>query len=398
VDRNGHGTHVAGTIGAVGNDGIGVAGVCWKASIMAVQVLNSLGTGETTAIVNGIDFAVNHGAKVINMSLGRNGPIDPLFEAAIIRALNADVVVVVAAGNDGHDNDQYSTWPCNFPQPNVICVAALDQKYDLAGFSNYGPTKVMIGAPGTNVVSAWPGTNSTSSDNLGSGWTFSTTTSGGWAYRPIEAVPGSANLVDPPDWYAGLYKPNTDDRVYKLFTTGQVDVVTLGFKYSVNVTDGDYFNVAFRWGESLADPFSGGKTVLSVTNTSTLMGYETGKVDLSGCRSPSCSIGFQLKTGNAGAAKGLNLGGFGLDMLTLNTGSYNTINGTSMATPMVAGVVTMLRAYNPRYGYADVVTALREGGRPVASLGARTSTGKAVDAIGTIRYIQPPTGVTVTVQ
>ena len=124
-----HGTHVAGTIAAVGDNDNGITGVCWQAQIMAVRVMDSIGAGLTSSIIEGITFAVDKGAKVINMSLGFQGTFDPAFSNAISYARDNDVVVVVAAGNAGTNNDTTSFYPCNFTQANLLCVAALDQNY-----------------------------------------------------------------------------------------------------------------------------------------------------------------------------------------------------------------------------------------------------------------------------
>src|SRR5712692_10206923 len=158
MDLNGHGTHVAGIIGAAGNNAKGTTGVCWNASIMAVRVLNAMGSGTTANIIQGINFAVTHGAKVINMSLGGGGAFDQIFSDAITTAQNSDVIVVVTAGNSTSNNDVTAHYPCNFTQLNLVCVAALDPNYALASFSNYGATSVDVGAPGTNILSTWAGT------------------------------------------------------------------------------------------------------------------------------------------------------------------------------------------------------------------------------------------------
>jgi subtilisin family serine protease len=243
MDLSGHGTHVAGTIGAVGNNGTGTTGVCQRASIMAVRVLNTLGQATTATAIRGIAFAVTNGARVINMSFIGGGSFDPLFSDAITNAQNADVVVVVVAGNDTGDVDGVSgaRYPCNFTQPNLVCVAALDQNYALASFSNWGASSVDVGAPGTNILS------------------------------------------------------------------------------------------------------TGGSAELSNT-------------------------------------------------------SYNTISGTSMASPEVAGLAAMLRAFNPQYTFADTVNAIKNGGKSVPALAGNTTTGKAVDVMSSLAYINPPTGVTATVR
>jgi subtilisin family serine protease len=239
MDQLGHGTHVAGILGAVGNNGTGTTGVCQKARIMAVRVLDDTGAGTTATTMQGISFAVTHGARVINMSLAGSGGFDPAFSDAITQAQNGDAVVIVAAGNEGRNTDLAgnAVFPCAFTQPNLLCVAALDQNYALAGFSNWGPASVELGAPGTNILSTWGGAGS-------------------------------------------------------------------------------------------------------------------------------------------------------------NNSSYGTLDGTSMAAPQVAGLATMLRAFNPQYTYADTVGAIRSGGRSADALAGITATGKAADAMPSLAYINPPTGLT----
>ncbi len=128
-DGSGHGTHVAGTIGAVGNNSLGTTGVCWQAKIMAIRARSSIGGYTSVSLMQSIDFAVSNGAKVINMSLGGPNP-DPAVEGAIANARNNKVIVVIAAGNGdsngiGVNNDTTPAWPCNSSQDNVLCAAAL---------------------------------------------------------------------------------------------------------------------------------------------------------------------------------------------------------------------------------------------------------------------------------
>ncbi len=164
MDLSGHGTHVAGIIAAAANS-VGGVGVCWNAQLMAVRVLEAAGYGYTSSIVAGINYAVANGAKVINMSLG-GGYYDAAMNTAITNAQTAGVLVVVAAGNSASNNDAAGSevYPCNYTQANLICVAALDQNYALAYFSNFGVTNVDVGAPGTNIYSTWAGTNTTMTD------------------------------------------------------------------------------------------------------------------------------------------------------------------------------------------------------------------------------------------
>ena len=153
LDLDGHGTHVAGTIGAAGDNAIGVVGVNWHTSLMALQIFD--GDEVTTAgIVSAFAYARDEGADIVNGSFG--GP----FSNALLETIKSmpDTLVVVAAGNGGIDqvgdnNDALPVYPCGFTVSNLICVAATDGSDRLASFSNYGAASVDLGAPGTGVVS-----------------------------------------------------------------------------------------------------------------------------------------------------------------------------------------------------------------------------------------------------
>ncbi|WP_371406767.1 S8 family serine peptidase [Kribbella sp. NBC_00662] len=149
VDDNGHGTMTLGIIAAAANNGVGVAGVGWNVKAMPVKVLDADGSGYDSDIAEGIDWAVAHGAKVINMSLG--GPDnDPILYDAIKRAYASGVVTVVAAGNDGSSDPQY---PALYPE--VIAVAATDATGALTDFSSFGYW-LDIAAPGVDILSTGP--------------------------------------------------------------------------------------------------------------------------------------------------------------------------------------------------------------------------------------------------
>ncbi len=403
MDYEGHGTHVAGIIGAKGNNNTGTTGVCWKANIMAVRVLDTTGSGFTTNIIQGIDYAINNGAKIINMSLG-GGANDPAMSAAVTRAQNANVLVVVAAGNRATNNDATPSYPCSFAQANLLCVAALDQNYALATFSNWGASSVDVGAPGVNIRSTWAGTRTTLRDSLTStaGWTTSSTTTGGWGYL-INSNTGSGVLANPiaatsPPWGVKHYSANTDDRIYKSFALSGANIATISVAAAVNVKNGDFFNSNFKIGGG--DPFISGSTLYSVSGKADSNLAKTNiDSDISNCLNTTCSIGFQLKSalGSVGDI-GMVIPFVSLQTLAMNNTSYETENGTSMATPEVVGIAALVWAHNPQFTYTDVANAIKQGGRTIPALAGKTTTGKAVDAMGALSYIAPPTGVTVNVQ
>ncbi|MCP3771991.1 S8 family peptidase [Paenibacillus sp. MZ04-78.2] len=149
VDDVGHGTHVAGVIGAVVNNNLGVAGMSWYNRVLPVKVLDSSGAGSTYAVAQGVIWATDNGAKVINMSLGNYADAQFLHDA-IKYAYDRDVVLIAATGNDNTERPGY---PAAYPE--VLGVAAVDAKKQKAAFSNYGDY-VGVAAPGVNIASTYP--------------------------------------------------------------------------------------------------------------------------------------------------------------------------------------------------------------------------------------------------
>ena len=155
-DDNGHGTHVAGTIGAVGNNGLGVAGLNWNVRLMALKFLGASGSGTTADAVRAVLYASANGARVTNNSWS-GGAYSQALRDAIAQADAANSLFVAAAGNDGLNTDTFAAYPASYDVPNVLAVAATDSSDARAWFSNYGSTSVDLGAPGVNVYSTWPG-------------------------------------------------------------------------------------------------------------------------------------------------------------------------------------------------------------------------------------------------
>ena len=161
MDDNDHGSHCSGTIGGVGNNGIGVAGVNWDVSIMGLKFLSAAGSGNTADAIGCVEYATMMGVDVMSNSWG-GGPYDAVMEAAISAAYAADIFFVAAAGNAGTDNDAGAHYPSNYDVPNVISVMATDHndvRVNEPGWwaSNYGATTVDIAAPGLHIWSTTPG-------------------------------------------------------------------------------------------------------------------------------------------------------------------------------------------------------------------------------------------------
>ena len=155
-DKSTHGTHVAGTVGAVGGNGVGIAGHSPRVKLMALKFLGSNGSGFKSDAIRGIDYAIRHGAKIINNSWGSSERSQALSDA-IERARAAGVLFVAAAGNAGLSNDRFAHYPSNYPHDNVVRVAASDKSDRLASFSNYGTKSVDLAAPGLNIYSTRSG-------------------------------------------------------------------------------------------------------------------------------------------------------------------------------------------------------------------------------------------------
>jgi hypothetical protein len=158
MDDHGHGTHCAGTIGARGNNGIGVVGVCHRVKIMPLKFLSSGGSGYISDAIVCMDFARQNGARILSNSWGGGGASQAMRDA-LARARDADILFVAAAGNNGSNNDLQPFYPARYSTEfdNVIAVAATDNRDAIAGFSNYGEQSVLLGAPGVSILSTVPG-------------------------------------------------------------------------------------------------------------------------------------------------------------------------------------------------------------------------------------------------
>ncbi|MBF0205672.1 MAG: S8 family serine peptidase [Oligoflexia bacterium] len=151
-DDNKHGTHVAGTIGAVHNNGLGITGVMGEVTLMPVKFLAGNGSGSLDAAIEAIDYATKMNVDIMSNSWGGGG-YSQLLEQAISRARDRGIVFVAAAGNNGTDNDSSPQYPANYQVENVISVAAHNINDALSNFSCYGKNTVHVAAPGENILS-----------------------------------------------------------------------------------------------------------------------------------------------------------------------------------------------------------------------------------------------------
>jgi subtilisin family serine protease len=193
-DLEGHGTHTSGTIAAADNN-IGVVGVAPQADLLIAKVLDNTGTGQTSWLISGIEWAVNNNAKVISMSLG-SPDYSSSLDTACSNALAAGTLLVAAAGND---NTNAPLYPASLS--SVISVSAIDQNKNKASFSNYGPD-VALAAPGVNVYSTVPVSSTTSADAMWSSASHQSNIVTGTAPGEVSGLIcncGLANGDDPQD-------------------------------------------------------------------------------------------------------------------------------------------------------------------------------------------------------
>ncbi|MCL6219807.1 S8 family peptidase [Zunongwangia pacifica] len=151
-DGNGHGTHVAGTIGALNNN-VGVIGVAPGATVIPVKVLDSRGSGSYSGVIAGVDYVAANGANgdVANMSLG--GPVSQALDDAVLAASQQGIKFVLAAGNESDDANSHS--PARVNGSNIYTISAMDSNDSWAYFSNYGNPPVDYAAPGVGIKSTW---------------------------------------------------------------------------------------------------------------------------------------------------------------------------------------------------------------------------------------------------
>lgn len=154
MDDLGHGTHVAGIVGAVGNNGVGITGVAWNVQLMGLKFLDSQGEGSDADAIECINYAREKGARIINSSWG-GLDFNPLLGDAIEEANETGIYFIAAAGNESSNNDDQPNYPSSYAYPNVVSVTATDKRDGFATFANYGETEVELAAPGVGIHSTY---------------------------------------------------------------------------------------------------------------------------------------------------------------------------------------------------------------------------------------------------
>ena len=376
-DFSGHGTHVAGTIGARGDNGRGVTGVNWQVGLMPLRVLDGGGSGSNANVTAGLAYACAHGASIVNASLGGTSYSSAMRDAI---ASCPNTLFVVAAGNDGLSDDTTPHYPCNYGAapdnlPNVVCVAATDSSDTLASFSNYGQS-VDLAAPGVNIPSTWPAYDTLAGDGFESlgGWTTDVVSGLAFGQSPIHSS-GAYSATDSP---AGSYRPDSDTWLYR--TTPMASLAgRSGCRLFYNLrldtqVNHDFFQI---FGSADGASFSGSQWSGSTGGLFLSLSSDMSAFDGAGAFYPALRL---TANGDGNVGDGGYLDDLSLRCLRASGEDYNTISGTSMATPHVTGVAALVKAAHPDFTVAQLKAALLGGVDRLHSLSGKVATGGRLDA------------------
>ncbi|MGE3279071.1 MAG: S8 family serine peptidase [Candidatus Altimarinota bacterium] len=408
IDEANHGTLVAGSAAAHGNNGVGVAGVNWNGKIMALKA----GTADSnillnSSITNGIYFAVRNGAKILNMSFSSSGESTGITNAINFARTNG-VLVLAAAGNNSLNLDLpgQDAFPCETNLDNILCIASTNLQGTLqflggTATSNYGQTAVDVAAPGSLIVSTAPTQTDLYNNAFENGATdvgqFTLTGSSGWGLKDT----GSNKLLT--THTLGSYGNNesTTASINQDFNLSSYRSGTLLFEMSC-LTD-NTFDAFGKPVDGVAIDFShnGGTSYEEVTTFNGTLTTQRGQVDVGPNGLPLITIGLnnddfvsQFRFRFRFFSNATNTGtGCEIDEIRLRVTSgatYLITSGTSFATPITAGLASLIWEYDPTLTYQQVMQQILAGGETLASLTGTTVSGKRINSYRSLALMTDP--------
>lgn len=395
MDYNGHGTHVAGTIGAVGNNSSGVVGVNWMVKIMPLRFLGATGSGSTTDAILAINYAANNGARIINASWG-GGPYSQALYDAINYARSNNVLFVAAAGNDGTNNDTTPSYPASYDLDNIISVAATDQNDALASFSNRGATSVDLAAPGVNIYSTIPARATLWSDNFDDGSIADWLTGGTlntWAVTTELRRSVNYSLTDSP---GANYVANTN-------SWARSPVINLSTRRGCKLTYYLELNSESGYDRIYAEASSNGTTFTTLngysgTTSGAFYEFEEDLTSYDGLA--TVYVRFRFVSDGTNNYNGAHIDDVSVTCYSPTYGGteYTFLAGTSMASPHVAGVAGLVLSVNPSLSYSQVRDIILSNVDSKTALSGQVSTGGRLNAFKAVSGagISAPSGITAT--
>ena len=396
IDSDDHGTHVAGTIAAVGNNGTGITGVSWSAQIMPLRFLDAFGSGSVADAIEAIDYAIDKGVKIINASYG-SYTFSTAERDAIARARNADILFVAAAGNENWNNDSATKhYPSSYDLTNIIAVAATDQSDSRASFSNYGATSVDVAAPGTSIFSTRPDRQTVWSDDFDDGDISNWSTGGtnnAWGVTDEYNRSFSNSLTDFPysDYIGGTDSYAQTEPIdlsssagSKLIFWWKGDIPESGDYFSVQAsTDGTSWTTLYLKIGSQFGQFWYGTVPSFVEATADLGPYDGSITFYLRFRFQS---DLDLELGEGLFVDDVEI--TAADMTYSGTASdYQYFQGTSMATPHVAGLAALIWGLDLGQTYTQIKQRILNGVEVKSGLKGSILTGGRINAFNSVRNV-----------
>jgi subtilisin family serine protease len=402
LDHNGHGTHVAGTIGAVGDNALGVTGVSWDVSLMPLRAADGHGRLTAANIRQAVAYACAERAHIVNGSFGGPGKsraLANLIKSAACRR----TLFIFAAGNDGTNltanRRATNSYPCEYHRPapqgfsvkNIVCVAATTRADRLASYSNHGPAAVHLAAPGGNggadsqeIRSTWPGYQVVwGPDDMGTVGTWGDQINAGangaaaplWDRTNAHSSSPTSSLTDSP---AGNYVNSAITTIRNMTAINLTGQFGCAIDYDLLLDTElffDFFGI-----------FAGTSTLTEDEEIEALSGSSGGQFvmltsDLTSFDgAPEVYVRFFLDSDRSIREDGAYVDDVLVKCVAANGEGYETISGTSMATPHVAGVAALLKAKVPGFSVTKLKNAILQGVEKKRNLRNRVSTGGRLNA------------------